>query len=671
MDNPNSPLSSADSVLLYQTLEKYWGYSALRGKQSTIIQRVLNNQDTLALLPTGAGKSLCFQLPSLARPGICLVISPLIALIQDQVSSLQSRGIKAMGLTGSIREHDLVRCIDNCLFGDYKFLYLSPERLQQEGMKEMLQRLPVKLIAIDEAHCISQWGPDFRPSYLKLNVLKAWFPEIPLLAMTATATEQVQVDILERLGIPSFAVVRDSFARKKLNLAVHATQNKEEQLRWLLSLGMGPALVYVGTRRESMRLADFLNHNGIPSSFYHGGLSSAEKEKQMNHWVQGRSLVMVGTNAFGMGIDKADVRIVIHFDIPENLENYYQEVGRAGRDGLTANAVLLLSNDSLDIQKQRFIESIPSYDQVKEVYKRLMAYFQVAFAEGKGAVFGLDLVDFSQRYGLEPLPVYKALEFLERYGLLSLSRQNDPFAKVEILATRGKILHFLDQSPFMKPLLTELARTYGGIMDRPTQVNLFVLSRKLGISVGKVEELLEFGKKQGMLEYQPPSRHMELTLLEAREDESSLSRVKKEMKTFRTMKTRRLEPMQSYVRLEKGCRMSTILQYFSEEHPPCGRCDLCMKRRVDNEFEKEYQRWMLAELEGKALESRTWLYQLTQKRMQGKHPDIENFPDVVFLPELFLMQVQRFLQKSYISMQADLSYYLKEEGVAFLAKQRP
>ena len=394
MDNPNSPLSSADSVALFQTLEKYWGYSALRGKQSTIIQRVLNNQDTLALLPTGAGKSLCFQLPSLTRPGICLVVSPLIALIQDQVSGLQSRGIKAMGLTGAMREHDLVRSIDNCLYGDYKFLYLSPERLQQEGMKELLLRLPVSLIAVDEAHCISQWGPDFRPSYLKLDVLKSWFPNTPLLAMTATATEQVQSDILEKLGLPSYAVVRDSFARKKLNLAIHATQNKEEQLRWLLSLNMGPALVYVGTRRESIRIADLLNQYGIPSSFYHGGLSSTDKEKQMQHWVQGRSLVMVGTNAFGMGIDKADVRLVIHFDLPENLENYYQEVGRAGRDGLTANAVLLLSNTSLDIQKQRYIDSIPTFDYVKEVYKRLMAYFQVAFAEGKRGCFWTGLAGF-------------------------------------------------------------------------------------------------------------------------------------------------------------------------------------------------------------------------------------------------------------------------------------
>ena len=574
-----------------------------------------------------------------------------------------------MGLTGAMREHDLVRSIDNCLYGDYKFLYLSPERLQHEGMKKLLLRLPVSLIAVDEAHCISQWGPDFRPSYLKLDVLKSWFPNAPLLAMTATATEQVQSDILEKLGLPSYAVVRDSFARKKLNLAIHATQNKEEQLRWLLSLNMGPALVYVGTRRESMRIADLLNQYGIPSSFYHGGLSSADKEKQMQHWVQGRSLVMVGTNAFGMGIDKADVRLVIHFDLPENLENYYQEVGRAGRDGLTANAVLLLSNTSLDIQKQRYIDSIPTFDYVKEVYKRLMAYFQVAFAEGKGAVFGLDLLDFSQRYDFEPLPVFKALEFLERYGLLSLSRQNDPLAKVEILATRAKILHFLDQSPFMKPLLTQLARTYGGIMDRPTQVNLYVLSRKIGVSVGKVEELLQFGKTQGMLEYQPPNRHMELTLLQAREDESSLSRVKKEMKTFKTMKTRRLEPMQAYVKLDKGCRLNYILQYFSEEHPPCGRCDLCMTRRVDNEFEKIFQHWMLSELQGKALESRAWLYQLTQRRMQGEHPAVEHFPDVVFLPELFLQQVQRLLQKSYISMQADLSYFLKEEGLAFLAKQ--
>lgn len=668
MDNPNSPSRSHAAVQMYQTLERFWGYSALRGKQEVIIQRILNKQDTLALLPTGAGKSLCYQLPTLMNPGLCLVVSPLIALIQDQVSQLQKKDIKAMGLTGPIKQDDLVRLIDNCLYGEYKFLYLSPERLLQEGMKDLLQRLPVSLIAIDEAHCISQWGPDFRPSYLGLDVLKNWYPGVPLLGLTATATEQVQLDILNKLGLPSYAVIRDSFARKKLNLAVHQTQNKEEQLRWLLSLQLGPSLVYVGTHKASKRLADLLHKQGLSTSFYHGGLTSSEKEKQMQRWLNGKTATMVATNAFGMGIDKADVRLVVHYDLPENIENYYQEVGRGGRDGLSSNAVLLLSSTDLENQHQRYVGSIPPYDKIQVIYKRLMSYYQIAYAEGKGEIFGFDLLDFSRRYEFEPLPVLQGLQFLERYGLLTLSNQNDPFAQIQVIANRHNLLDFLKQSPFMEPLFTQLLRVYGGILDRPTKVNMYLLARKLKTRTGLLEEQMEFAQTHGMISYAPPNLNMSITFLEAREDGSSLSRVKKELKTFREMKARRLEPMRRYAQLEKGCRLQFILQYFSEEYPPCGRCDLCLRRKVDPDFEFQFSQWMLGELQGQALESRSWLYRLAEKRLQGEHPQLPNFPQVIFLPELFLQSVKRLLDQSYIAMQADLRYYLKDEGIAFLQK---
>lgn len=362
-------------------LQQYWGYDDFRGSQRKIIDTVISGQDVLALMPTGGGKSICYQVPALAMEGICIVVSPLVALIQDQVAQLKKRNIKAIALTGGIRSNEVNDLLDNCVFGNYKFLYLSPERLQQTVVRERIQQMNVNLIAIDEAHCISQWGNDFRPAYLECSILKELAPQTPMIALTATATPRVVDDIVENLELKEVRIFKDSFSRSNIAFKVKRSEDKLYQLKKYMEKVSGSGIVYVRSRKMSISLANFLVKNGVSASFYHGGIPKSDKEEKLNRWLNGKDRVMVATNAFGMGVDKPDVRLVVHYQIPDSLESYFQEAGRAGRDGEPSTAIILTSKEDADRAKQQFLSTLPDVSFVKTVYSKLNNYFQISYGE--------------------------------------------------------------------------------------------------------------------------------------------------------------------------------------------------------------------------------------------------------------------------------------------------
>ena len=400
-------------------LQQYWGYDDFRGSQRKIIDTVISGQDVLALMPTGGGKSICYQVPALAMEGICIVVSPLVALIQDQVAQLKKRNIKAIALTGGIRSNEVNDLLDNCVFGNYKFLYLSPERLQQTVVRERIQQMNVNLIAIDEAHCISQWGNDFRPAYLECSILKELAPQTPTIALTATATPRVVDDIVENLELKEVRIFKDSFSRSNIAFKVRRSEDKLYQLKKYMEKIPGSGIVYVRSRKMSISLANFLINNGVSASFYHGGIPKSDKEEKLNRWLNGKDRVMVATNAFGMGVDKPDVRLVIHYQIPDSLESYFQEAGRAGRDGEPSTAIILTSKEDADRAKQQFLSTLPDVGFVKTVYSKLNNYFQISYGELISEPQAFKFNEFCSRYAFNPNMAFNALRILDQNSVLS------------------------------------------------------------------------------------------------------------------------------------------------------------------------------------------------------------------------------------------------------------
>jgi len=569
-----------------EILQKYWKHDTFRPLQNDIIDSVLAGSDTFALLPTGGGKSICFQVPAMMKDGICLVISPLVALMKDQVANLQKRDIKAIALTGGISAEDTINLLDNCQFGNYKFLYLSPERLQSDWILDRIKSLPINLIAIDEAHCVSQWGQDFRPAYLKISLLKPHFPKVPFLALTASATQRVQEDIMAQLQLQQPVVFQQSFARKNIAYMVFETEDKNYRIEQILTKYPQPSIIYVRNRKSCLDVSSQLNAAGFRATFYHGGLPTKEKDKNMQRWMNEEVQVIVATNAFGMGIDKSNVKTVIHIQLPENIENYYQEAGRAGRNEEKAFAVLLSApSDTIQAENQ-FINALPDKKFLTEVYVKLCNYFRIAYGEGINEQFSFNLNQFCQKYNFPALRTFNAMQFLDRQGIISLSQEFSEKITIQFLIESKEVIRYISLNPNDEEIILAVLRTYPGIYDMQTAFNLPLIAKKSNAKENQVHAVLQKLKEKEIIDYHAKNNDATLIFNEVREDERTINRVSKFLENQNQLKKSQLRSVLDYVNDGKNCKSRIILNYFGEtDTTDCGICSNCIKKQtapIDN-----------------------------------------------------------------------------------------
>ncbi|KAA1245958.1 ATP-dependent DNA helicase RecQ [Aquimarina sp. RZ0] len=559
-----------------QLLQQNWNYNTFKPLQEEIITSVIEGNDTFALLPTGGGKSICFQIPALVKEGICIVISPLIALMQDQVLGLQQKGIKAIALSSGIKYSELDALLDNCIYGNYKFLYLSPERLQQDLVKERLKKMNINLIAVDEAHCISQWGNDFRPSYRKIKILRKLKPAVPIIALTASATTDVVDDIITELDLFQPKVCRQSFSRDNLGYIVYYTSDKNYKILQILKKYTGSAIIYVRNRKSAVEISDFLNSNGHAATYYHGGVDTKEKTKRFQLWLQDDARIMVATNAFGMGIDKPNVRTVIHFNIPESIESYFQEAGRAGRDGKKAYAFLIKNENDILRVKNQFIKVLPDVDFVKLVYRKLSNFFRISYGEGEQTIHGFNFNHFCKTYEFNTLLTYNALQFLDRCSIISFAQRFTKKSSIHITTTGNQLLRYLEENPQYENITKAILRTYGGIFDEEVPVNLSLIASRVQSHEYEVIEVLKKLQDLDLLQFNHTLTDAEIIFLVPREDDHTINRVKPDIKEQRSSKVKKVEAIINFVQNDVICRSKQLLTYFGEKNTQdCGICDVC------------------------------------------------------------------------------------------------
>jgi ATP-dependent DNA helicase RecQ len=562
-------------------LKKYWGHGQFRSVQREIIDAVLEKKDVLALLPTGGGKSVCFQVPGMMMEGITLVISPLIALMQDQVTQLRKRGIQALSVHSGMGRQEIDIALDNCVYGKFKFLYLSPERLKTEIFIERFRKMNVSFIAVDEAHCISQWGYDFRPSYLEIAALRELKPGIRFLALTATATHQVRTDIVQKLGMLAPAVFQRSFVRENLSIVVRKTENKEKKLLEILRNVAGPAIVYVRSRKACVELSRWLDRQKITASCYHAGLSFTDRMSRQSEWIRNEKRVMVATNAFGMGIDKADVRAVIHMDLPETLEAYYQEAGRAGRDEKLAYAALVFHNADVAGLRSKTQQAHPSVDYLKRIYQGLINYFQLAMGSSAQESYDFGLDDFCQRFSLRSAAAFAALKKLEEEGLIQLSDSFYRPSRIHIHAEKARLYEFQVANIMYDPLIKSLLRLYGAEMFSDfVSISENTIAKSLKATEPEVKIMLDHLAKLQLLAYEQASDKPQITFLTPIQDVDRLALNQVRLNERRELALRKTEAMIEFSEQNHRCRMQTILDYFDEQtFETCGKCDVCIDRK--------------------------------------------------------------------------------------------
>ena len=563
-----------------EILKQYWGYDHFRGIQEEIIRSIGSGHDTLGLMPTGGGKSITFQVPALAKEGLCLVITPLIALMKDQVRNLRERGIKALAIYSGMSREEIVVALENCIFGDYKFLYISPERLDTEIFQTKLRHMKVNMITVDESHCISQWGYDFRPAYLKIADVRKLLPEVPVLALTATATPEVVKDIQERLQFREGGqVFRMSFERKNLAYIVRPTENKQEELLHILNRTSGSAIVYTRNRKRTREVAELLVNHHITATFYHAGLNNDVKDQRQKSWLTGESRVMVATNAFGMGIDKPDVRIVIHIDTPDSPEAYFQEAGRAGRDGQKAYAVLLYAkSDKIQLHK-RIADTFPDKEYIRNVYENINYYYQMAMGDGRGCTFAFNLDEFCRNFKHFPIQVDSALKILTRAGYLEYTDEQDNASRLIFTLRRDELYKLQEYDADTEKLINVILRSYTGLFTDYAYINEESLSIRTGLSRQQIYDTLITLTKRHILHYIPQKKTPYIIYTRERQEKDRIYLGHEVYEDRKESYTTRINAMIAYATAEENCRSRILLRYFGEKNEHhCGQCDVCLQK---------------------------------------------------------------------------------------------
>lgn len=572
-------------MFYHEILKQYWGYDSFRGIQEEIIKSIGEGRDTLGLMPTGGGKSITFQVPALAKDGLCIVITPLIALMKDQVQNLRQRGIKAVAIYSGMTRQEILIALENCIFGNYKFLYISPERLDTDIFKQKLRAMKVNMITVDESHCISQWGYDFRPAYLKIADIRELLPGVPLLALTATATPDVVQDIQNRLKFREKNVFRMSFERKNLAYIVRKTDNKTAELLHILRRMPGSAIIYVRSRRRTKEMTELLTHEGITADFYHAGLDNAVKDIRQKRWQDGECRVMVATNAFGMGIDKPDVRLVIHLDLPDSPEAYFQEAGRAGRDGEKAYAVILYSKSDKVTLHKRIPDTFPDKDYIKKVYEHLQYYYQMAMGDGLGCTKEFNLEEFCRKFKHFPVPADSALKILTQAGYIEYTDEQDNASRIIFTIRRDELYKLREMGNETEALVQTILRSYTGLFTDYAYISETALSLRTGLTRQQIYNVLMSLSKRRIIDYIPRKKTPYIIYTRERVELNHLHISPAVYEERKERYEARIRAMVDYVTSETACRSRMLLRYFGEKNENnCGQCDVCLSGHAAHEL---------------------------------------------------------------------------------------
>ena len=617
-------------------LKQYWGYDNFRGIQEDIIRSIGEGRDTLGLMPTGGGKSITFQVPTLAQEGLCLVITPLIALMKDQVRNLRERGIKATAIYSGMTREEIVIALENCIFGNYKFLYVSPERLDTEIFQIKLRSMHVSLITVDESHCISQWGYDFRPAYLKIADIRQLLPGVPVIALTATATPEVVSDIQQRLQFRQENVFRMSFERKNLAYVVRHTEDKESELLHILQHVDGSGIVYTRNRKKTKEISLFLNRNHITATFYHAGLNDETKDSRQKAWLKGEFRVMVATNAFGMGIDKPDVRVVIHADVPDSPEAYFQEAGRAGRDGMKAYAVLLFCARDKITLKQRVSDTFPEKSYIRKIYEDINFYYQMAMGDGRGCTFAFNIDEFCHNFKHFPVQTDSALKILTRAGYLEYTDEQDNASRIMFTITKEELYRIREQSEDTEKLLRILLRSYTGLFTDYAYISEDNLSTRSGLSKQQIYETLLSLSRQHILHYIPAKKTPYIIYTRERQETERVYLSKEVYEDRKESYVQRINAMIEYAESENRCRSRMLLRYFGEKNEHnCGQCDVCLQQHQSGLKSGEFEA----------------ISQQLQALLKENPLSLQEIKDKMQVPENHLMKVVSYLVSEEIIRQ--------------------